>query len=238
MYNINENFGKRIAEYRKSRKMTQENLANEIGKSRPTVNKYELGTIIPDIETVLSICNALDIKIEQLCNYSDLNEPEKNINPFNTDVIYLYYISYNNLIESRIEISKGIGCTNVTMYNAITKDEDDYAYKYDGTLEVSNKIAYINLTGRDEGRYEKVQIMIDLRLTAHGTYGGSIMGTAKNNNACVKKCMFTTKKLKNKEEYEMCYKRVEITEGEIEEIRKNKFWIIENNKSDMYLLKF
>ena len=215
MYNLNENIGKRIMEYRKLLKMTQEDLANKIGKSRPTVNKYELGTIIPDIETVLCICNALDIKIEQLCNYTELDGPEKNMNPFHTDVIYLYYISYNNLIESRIEISKGIGQTKVIMYNAITKDENDYAYKYIGDLEVSNKIAYINLTGKDEGRYEKVQIMIDLRLTAHGTYGGSIMGTAKNNNACVKKCMFTTKKLVNKEEYDMCYKRVEITDEEI-----------------------
>lgn len=236
MYNLNSNIGKRIAEFRKLRKMTQETLADTIGKARSTLNKYELGTIIPDIQTILAICNALDIKIQQLVEL-ETNTGISIVNPFESENIYLYYISYNNLIESRIEFKEEVNQIKATMYNAITVDEKTYAYKYEGKLEVSNKLAYINLVGRDEGRYEKVQIIIDLRLTADGTYGGSIMGTANNNNACVKKCMFTTKKLSNADEYNKCFKRVEITESEIEGIKKNKFWIIENSKSDMYLLK-
>ena len=236
MYNLNNNIGKRIAEFRKLKKISQEALANAIGKARSTLNKYELGTIIPDIQTVLAICNALDIKIQQLCELT-INNDVSIINPFESENIYLYYISYNNLIESRIELKEEVDKIKAVMYNAITVDEKTYAYKYVGELEVSNKLAYINLVGRDEGRYEKVQIIIDLKLTADGTYGGSIMGTANDNNACVKKCMFTTKKLSNADEYNKCFKRVEITENEIEGIRKNKFWIIENSKSDMYLLK-
>lgn len=51
---------------RKASKLTQEQLAKELGVNRATVSKYETGEISPSVDQLLKICNILDVSFEEL----------------------------------------------------------------------------------------------------------------------------------------------------------------------------
>lgn len=51
---------------RKSAKLTQEQLAKELGVNRATVSKYETGEISPSVDQLIKICNILDVSFDEL----------------------------------------------------------------------------------------------------------------------------------------------------------------------------
>ena len=61
--------GKQIRRYRKAGKMTLQDLADAIHKSRATICKYENGEISVDIETLYEISQVLQVSISQLTAY-------------------------------------------------------------------------------------------------------------------------------------------------------------------------
>ena len=61
--------GKQIRRYRKAGKMTLQELADAIHKSRATICKYENGEISVDIETLYEISQVLQVSISQLTTY-------------------------------------------------------------------------------------------------------------------------------------------------------------------------
>ena len=77
-----EKTGKFIAECRKNKKMTQEQLAEKIGVSRKSISRWENGTSMPDYAILDILCKTLDISINELYygkkldkeNYKDLSE--------------------------------------------------------------------------------------------------------------------------------------------------------------------
>ena len=88
-------FGKNIRKFRKSKGLSQENLAMAIHKTPATIARYENGEITPNAEQIYLICNELGIYEYELFNGTKkINNIENNINPFNTDTLYLYYIAY------------------------------------------------------------------------------------------------------------------------------------------------
>lgn len=66
MADISKEVGKHIRAFRKMRKMTLTELAEQIYKSKSTLSKYENGEIAIDIETLYAIADALHIHVEQL----------------------------------------------------------------------------------------------------------------------------------------------------------------------------
>lgn len=66
MGEISREIGHRIRNFRKSRHMTLDELANIVCKNKSTLSKYENGEIILDIETIYEIARALGIHVEQL----------------------------------------------------------------------------------------------------------------------------------------------------------------------------
>lgn len=60
--------GKFIAEQRKQKDLTQEQLAEKLGINNRTISRWENGKNMPDISLYKSICNILDISIEELIN--------------------------------------------------------------------------------------------------------------------------------------------------------------------------
>ena len=58
--------GKNIKKYRQAHKMTLEELATEIHKSKSTVSKYEKGMIAVDVITLEEIANVLKVNPAQL----------------------------------------------------------------------------------------------------------------------------------------------------------------------------
>ena len=63
MSEINVYVGAQIRKYRKACKLTMQELADAIHKSRATVCKYENGTISIDIETLYEISQVLQVSI-------------------------------------------------------------------------------------------------------------------------------------------------------------------------------
>ena len=110
MYDIDiKRLGQIAREYRKARNMSIEEVGDAIGKSKATVNRYETGEIVMDILTALELCNVLNIDLNDICK-KEVHSIEKdvNINPFKSDLLYLYYISQNGIVLSSLEIEQKI----------------------------------------------------------------------------------------------------------------------------------
>lgn len=61
-----EKIGAFIAERRKAKKITQAELAEQLGVSNKTVSRWELGKCMPDISLFNLICKELDISVNEL----------------------------------------------------------------------------------------------------------------------------------------------------------------------------
>jgi len=102
MYDLSSyNLGEMIKNIRKSKNIPLEELGDKIGKTKATVYKYESGAIIPDFITIMEICNVLDINVNQLCTFENLEKDDtRSVDPFKTDKLYLYYISFTKKFET------------------------------------------------------------------------------------------------------------------------------------------
>lgn len=96
MSNFNKKeFGENIKKYRRIKGLSQENLAMALGKTPATIARYETGEIMPSAEQIYMICKELDIYEYQLFNSTKkINNADTIVTPFNTDILYLYYIAY------------------------------------------------------------------------------------------------------------------------------------------------
>ena len=63
-----EKTGKFIADCRKSKNFTQEQLAEKLGLSKNAISKWERGLNMPDISIMQELCNILDISLNELFN--------------------------------------------------------------------------------------------------------------------------------------------------------------------------
>lgn len=68
--------GRNIAQRRKQKGMSQEEFAEISGKMINTISNIERGLSDPKITTLVSICNALDISLEEL--FSESTTQHKN----------------------------------------------------------------------------------------------------------------------------------------------------------------
>ncbi len=66
--------GKFLSEIRKQRGMTQKELAEKVGISDKTISKWECGNSMPDISYLESLCNSLDITVNELLSGENLSE--------------------------------------------------------------------------------------------------------------------------------------------------------------------
>ena len=72
-------FSKNLREIMTIRKITQQELANKIGTTQATVNRWIKGVNEPDLNTLLEICLLLDITPNEILGYDDI-EINNNIN--------------------------------------------------------------------------------------------------------------------------------------------------------------
>lgn len=89
-----EHVGERIKFYRKQNRLTQEQLANKIHKTKSTLSKYESGRIPIDVDSLYEIASVLGVDIFQFVDL-DLPEQDKTIvhgHPFGgKENLYIYY---------------------------------------------------------------------------------------------------------------------------------------------------
>jgi len=111
MDKISLEIGKKIKNFRKSRNMTMQCLANHIEKSKATVSKYEKGEISIDLVTLYKIAAALNIHVEQLLYieqeseaYSANTEPSAFFKNSTRFYSYFYDGRNNRLVRCVIDI--------------------------------------------------------------------------------------------------------------------------------------
>lgn len=65
-------FGKRLAEVRKDKRMSQDELAKKVGAHGAVIGRYERDEVKPSIEMAAQVAQALDVSLDYLVGNSDL----------------------------------------------------------------------------------------------------------------------------------------------------------------------
>jgi transcriptional regulator with XRE-family HTH domain len=65
-------FGKRLAEVRKEKKISQDTLAKKINQHGAVIGRYERDEVKPSIEIASQIAGALDVSLDYLVGNTDL----------------------------------------------------------------------------------------------------------------------------------------------------------------------
>ena len=86
------NFNDRLADLRRRKGLSQEQLGYELGVSRQTVSKWELGQSYPDFQRLVLLSDYYEMSLDELVRGVDvgdvraLNESEKQISSIYSDV--------------------------------------------------------------------------------------------------------------------------------------------------------
>ena len=98
-----EQVGIRIRTMRKSRRMTQEDLARAIGQSASSITMYETGRRSPDYETLEALADTFNVPLASLVS-DDVQEPS----PAASDDIRLLIRGLNKLSPEQIAQAKNV----------------------------------------------------------------------------------------------------------------------------------
>lgn len=91
-------FSDKLKAVRKSKKMTQVELAKKIGVSKWAITSYEQARTYPSVETLIRICEALDISSDYLLGISDNLPIQLSMTGLTEEEVRLL-IQFLNLIE-------------------------------------------------------------------------------------------------------------------------------------------
>lgn len=67
----------KLAEYRKRKGLSQDDLAQQTGLTKTTVQNWENGRNLGAVIRVLKVCQTLDVDIRELFDLKDTNDEEK-----------------------------------------------------------------------------------------------------------------------------------------------------------------
>ena len=110
--------GKFIADCRKKKNLTQEQLAEKLYITDRAVSKWERGLSLPDADKMLELCNILDINVNELLNGEKINmkDYEKK-----TDELLVELARQEELKNKKMIMDMYILCiTTVIFYIGIT----------------------------------------------------------------------------------------------------------------------
>lgn len=77
--------GRFISRKRKSKNLTQEQLAEILGVSNKTISKWETGKCMPDYAIVKNLCETLEITVAELMDGEDADQ--KSVRTYDSDQI-------------------------------------------------------------------------------------------------------------------------------------------------------
>lgn len=242
MYNLNSlNLGNNLKQIRETRNITITKLGELICKSKSTVSKYESGDIIPDLYTLLEICNALNININQLC--PELNQLNNNNFPniSKASKLFFYYYTENKLVTSIAELYNYNDKIKVKFYNGlkdIKKYADSSSYYYEGEMTIDNNIGYINLENKyNQGtQFEKIQISFSIPWSTNNDKTlFFILALTPLSIPVVKKGIVSMSEIKEINKYNDF---IQISKKELQRIKENNSWILnESNYNDFFYIE-
>ena len=145
-----QHVGSQIKMFRKIKKLTIDELAKMIGKSKSTVSKYESGEIAIDIVTLFDITKALNVDIINLIDYEIEEKIEVEQSHFwQAEHLYLYHQSgkkfYCSFLKLRVDASKQK--TIATLYYKVDNINDlkNCECVYQGYMNHHDNILNFNL---------------------------------------------------------------------------------------------
>ena len=227
-------FADRLVKTRENRGLTQTELGKEINKARSVISKYETGFIIPDIETIYDLSEALKVDVSYLLGLKSHGSEflEDSINLFGTDVLYIYYkIPYkskNNKGIYRINIKRN---SNET-YSLEFASLDNNTLYMTGRIRMNNDCAIFVFDNykKTSPNMDVCEIIVNNKFAVDNLYMGLICGTRDGYFPTTRKCIVAKQLVDFTDEM---LNRLNITEDEIEQIRKDGYWnpniINENN---------
>ena len=104
MSSLKVKFGRRLRELRKSKKMTQEQIAEFVSIEPPNFSKIECGMHFPQPEKIEKIARALNVDIKELFDFEHMQKRQtlidninKNLEDFDIKKVELIYKFIENL---------------------------------------------------------------------------------------------------------------------------------------------
>lgn len=214
-------FGENIRKFRRIKGLSQENLAMVLNKTSATIARYENGEITPNAEQIHLICNELGIYEYELFNSTKkITNIENSINPFNTDMLYIYYIAYYPKSKKydkgkfRLKlIQKPDFCkVNFMDYNK------DFIY-LTGYLQADNHIAVFVFENYKENnlRFELSHIIVNIARGTNKLMLGTFHCTNGQYIPSIRKCIVSKKDIEFTDEL---LEKLKITDIEKENLNK------------------
>lgn len=167
-----EKIGKFIRSLRESKKMTQDNLADEVGVTRQAVSNWELGKAIPDSGILLSLSELFQVTINELLkgekDYKDTKENEEleNIALNLVDEYNIKSLRIKRIMKISVIIITAILLTFflyyfVTSYNTISvyklEGEGNNFFTYNGIMINTKQKSYIRLGELQSDNEENIE---------------------------------------------------------------------------------
>ena len=153
--------GEQIKNYRKTARLTQEQVANYLGVSTPAVNKWEKGSNMPDISLLVDIADYYDISIPEIINGERkseiMNEEERKIAKTMSD----YATTEKEKIFKEMKIQSIMGVCALVLY-WILHETDAYMYsdaleKLTGYCETLVSVSVIMMAAYTTGSLSKLR---------------------------------------------------------------------------------
>ena len=242
MEDINKYTGKKIRNYRKMKKLTIQQLADQIHKSRATVSKYENGEIALDLPTLYDICAALEVRMEQLCDYYEEPSEEENVDVenyrgkspfFKADRLFFYFYDgrYHRLKEAVIDIHKHTlledGCYEASMsIRSSTPSGRSSEIYYTGKVLYSDmliRFSFVNKYNKLEQDLLYIFNPLELRSTTEGLLCGI---SSVDLMPCAFKCIVA---LHANEHYEELQEALMITPKELRRWKHLNMFTVDNH---------
>lgn len=216
-----KDFGENIRKFRRIKGLSQENLAMVLNKTSATIARYENGEIIPNAEQIHLICNELGIYEYELFNSTrKITNIENSSNPFNTDMIYLYYIAY---YPKSKKYDKGKFRLKLIQKPDLCK-VDFMDYKKDfiyltGYLQADNHIAVFVFENYKENnlRFELSHIIVNIARGTNKLMLGTFHCTNGQYIPSIRKCIVSKKDIEFTDEL---LEKLKITDIEKENLNK------------------
>jgi len=200
MKNLNlKDFGNNLRKYRKQKGLSQEQLAIVLGKNQSTINRYENGVLSPDASDITRICKVLDIFEYQLFNSDKtIRNIKKSINPFKTDILYLYYNAYFSAKQKF-----GHGKFKLKLYEENGRCNIDFIDIKTGNIYLSgyvladDSVAFCVFENNTESspRLEVSELIINISNGTNKLMLGSYVGTNNHYVPSVRKCVISKENL-------------------------------------------
>ena len=240
MKKVNEHIGSRIRNYRKMKKLTIQQLADMIHKSRATVSKYETGEITLDIETLYDISAALEVDLNQLTDYRPpKTETATKIvdysgkSPFfYAERLYFYFYDgrYNRLKDGIIDIYRNKlddGCYQASLsIRSVTPTGRSSEVYYTGKVLYSDmliRFSFVNQYNKLEEDLLYIFNPLELRDITEGLLCGI---SSADLMPCAFKCIVT---LTPQEATEELKSQLLFTPKEIRRWQKMNMLVVDNH---------